>query len=156
MHANRSAHKPGDDVVELSTDSVVQISECLAEPGLCKAIDGDASGPFTAAQNSELHRIFNASIMLTLDPFIDLIIGKVQTLITTEMQASFEPVCCDLRSQIKFLQREFSILQKEYFSNPVPVQNRMKRYCFKRRDNGEIFPKPRNTCIDPEKVDTDS
>ena len=68
MLANRSAHKPGDDVVELSTDSVVQISECLAEPGLCKAIDGDyddaqvlgeeqAPGPFTAAQNSELHGI---------------------------------------------------------------------------------------------------
>ena len=72
------------------------------------------------------------------------------------MQTSLKPVCCDLRSQIKFLQREFLILQNEYFSKPVPVQIRMKRYCFKRGDNGEIYPKPLNPCIDSEKVDSDS
>ena len=93
-----------------------------------------ALGPCTAAQNSELHKMFNASMMLTLDPLIDLIFGKVQTSITTEMQASFKPVCCDPRSQIK-------VVQNEFFFKRFPVQIRMKRYCFKRSDNGK-FSKP--------------
>ena len=80
--------------MELSTDSVVQISECLAKPGLCKAIDGDHDadeeeciepGPLTAAQNSELNRIIDSNIMATRDPLIDLFIGKVRTLITNEI-----------------------------------------------------------------------
>ena len=114
----------------------------MAEPGLCKAIDTEELEPFTAAQYRELNRIINSSLMQTLDTFTDLIIGKVHTLIANEMQTFFNPVRCDLRNQIKFLQREFLILQNEYFSNPVPVQNRMKRYAFKRRDDSDSLHDP--------------
>ena len=82
--------------------------QCVRKLTLAEADIKDAPGPFTAAQSSEHNRIINASIMVTLDPFIDLIIGKVQTLITNVMQTSFEPVCCDLRSQIKMLQNDLS------------------------------------------------
>ena len=54
----------------------------------------DALGPFTAAQNGELNRIINA----ILDPSIDLVIGKCQTFVTTQVQNAFEPVCDDLRT----------------------------------------------------------
>ena len=89
------------------------------------------SGPFTAAQNSELDRIMNTSIMKILDPFIDLVIGKCQTFVTTQVQNAFEPVCDDLRQQIKALQNEFVYKQ-------APVHVRLKRYCFKRSDASKV------------------
>ena len=49
------------------------------------------------------------------------------------MQSAFEPVCFDLRRQIKDLQNEF-------FYKQVPVHVRMKRYRFKRRDDGNSAP----------------
>ena len=89
------------------------------------------SGPFTAAQNSELDRIMNTSIMKILDPFIDLVICKCQTFVTTQVQNAFEPVCDDLRHQIKALQNEF-------FYKQAPVHVRLKRYCFKRSDASKV------------------
>ena len=68
--------------------------------------------PFTAAQHSELNRFFNKCIMNTLDGFIDQLIVKVQTMITNEMQTSFEPACCDFRSQIKMLR---NLMQPDQF-----------------------------------------
>ena len=65
-----------------------------------------------------------------LDTFIDLIIGKVQTMITTEMQASVEPVCFDLMNQIK-------VVKNELFCRLAPVHTRMKRYCFKHSVEGK-------------------
>ena len=56
------------------------------------------------------------------------------------MQASFEPVCCELRSQIK-------VLQSEIFYKLAPVQVRMKKYCFKRSDESKSsFSFLLNTC----------
>ena len=71
--------------------------------------------------------------MKILDPFIDLVIGKCQTFVTTQVQNAFEPVCDDLRQQIKALQNEF-------FYKQAPVHVRLKRYCFKRSDTGKFAP----------------
>ena len=83
--------------------------------------------PFTAAQHSEIHRIFTNTFV----GFIDQIIGKVQNMIINEMQTSVDHVCCDLRNQIELLRNE--ILYKL-----APMQIGMKRYSFKRKsDNME-------------------
>ena len=103
---------------------VVDEEECLDEPGICKAIDTEELEPFTAAQHSEINRIFTN----TFAGFIDQIIGKVQNMITNEMQTSFDPVCCDLRNQIELLRNE--ILYKL-----APMQIGMKRYSFKRKSD---------------------
>ena len=102
----------------------------------------DAPGLFTAAQNSELNRIINASILVILDPFIDLVIGKCQTFVTTQVQNAFEPVCDDLRHQIK-------ALQNESFYKQVPVHVRLKRYCFKRSDIGKFAHNQPSFCSAP-------
>ena len=52
-------------------------SECLAEPGPCKA---DDQAPFTAAQLIALSRDINSTVMTILDPMIDLVIDKVNDL----------------------------------------------------------------------------
>ena len=133
------------DIEEKCIEAELKDAEEDARRGaqaMCEEADiKDAPGLFTAAQNSELNRIINASIMVTLDPFIDLIIGKVQTLITNEMQTSFEPVCCDLRSQI-------NVLQNEFFFKRAPVQVRMKRYCFKRSEDDKASLNSLNPCMD--------
>jgi len=98
--------------------------------------------PFTAAQYEDLNRIFNSSIMHTLDTFTDLIIGKVHSLIANEMQTSFNPVCGDFRNQLESLQREVLTLQIEYISNLDPMQIRMKKYSFKRRDDSDRMHEP--------------
>ena len=84
--------------------------------------------PFTAAQHSEINKIFTDSFA----GFIDRIIGKVQNMITNELQTSFEPVCCDLKNQIELLRNEFAF-------KFIPVQTGMKRYCFK-RNSGNLQP----------------
>ena len=75
--------------------------------------------PFTAAQHSEINSIFTNS----LAGFIDQIIGKVQNIITNELQTSFEPVCCDLKNQME-------LLRNEVVFKLTPMQTGMKRYCF--------------------------
>ena len=78
-------------------------------------------GAFTAAQHSEINSISTNSFA----GFIDQIIGKVQNMITNELQTSFEPVCCDLRNQME-------LLRNEVVFKLTPMQTAMKRYCFKR------------------------
>ena len=56
--------------------------------------------------------------MNTLDGFIDQLIAKVRTMITNEMQTSFEPACYDFRRQIKALQ---NLMQPDQF-----IQNAKK------------------------------
>ena len=80
--------------------------------------------PFTAAQLSEINRIFTN----TFAGFIDQIIAKVQNMITTELQTSFDPVCSDLRNQIEMLRNEIVF-------KLTPVQSSMKRYCFKHKSD---------------------
>ena len=58
-------------------------SECLAEPGLCKA---DDQAPFTAAQLLALSRDINSSVLKILGPMIDLVIGKVNVLTETNVK----------------------------------------------------------------------
>jgi len=82
------------------------------------------SEPFTAAQHSEINMIFTN----TFAGFIDQIIGKVQHMITNELQTSFEPVRCDFRNQIEMLRNEIVI-------ELAPVQIGMKRYSFKHKSD---------------------
>ena len=98
----------------------------------------EESEPFTAAQHSEINRIFTN----TFAGFIDQIIGKVQNMITNEMQTSFDPVCCDLRNQIELLRNE--ILYKL-----APVQIGMKRYSFKRKSDNLHDQNEQNLVHDP-------
>ena len=80
--------------------------------------------PFTAAQAREINRIFTD----TFAGFIDQIISKVQNMITSELQTSFDPVCVDLKNQIE-------ILRNEIVYKLAPVQIGMKKYCFKHSGN---------------------
>ena len=58
----------GADVSSATALDVVDEEECLAEPGLCKAIDTEELGALTAAQYQyiELHRIINSSFCKSL------------------------------------------------------------------------------------------
>ena len=88
-----------------------------------------SQGPLLLHSIGEINRIFTDSFA----GFIDQIIGKVQNMITNELQTSFEPVCCDLKHQIELLRNEFA-------SKFIPVQTGMKRCCFK-RNSGNLQPK---------------
>ena len=76
--------------------------------------------PFNAIQAREINRILSESFA----GFIDQIISKVQNMINTELQTSFDPVCVDLKNRMESLRSE--IVYKH-----VPVQIGMRKYCFK-------------------------
>ena len=90
----------------------------VAEESAC------APEPFTAAQ----HRVINSIFTNSFAGFVDQIIGKVQNMITSELQTSFEPVCCDLKNQME-------LLRNEVVFKLIPMQTGMKRYCFKRNSD---------------------
>jgi len=109
----------GDPAALEERGALEHVSAGIVEEGA-----SDEPEPFTAAQQSEINRTFTNSFA----GFIDQIIGKVQYMITNELQTSFEPVCCDLKNQIELLRNEVAF-------KLAPVQNGMKRYCFKRNSD---------------------
>ena len=76
-------------------------SDCLAEPGPGEA---DDQAPFTAAQLIALSRDINSTVMTILDPMIDLVIDKVNSLTEANVKNILTPICKDLNSRIAIIE----------------------------------------------------